>query len=140
MAQRTSIILVREVLDRNYHYKLSPNLQPYIDSATLQVDRMVLCATDKGFTHTTAELEMIERVLAAYNYCHMDPLYQSKSTQGASGAHVSSSSLDGEGERYKRWAIELDASGCLNAILNRKTAGARLLREDDPYNAGGTNP
>jgi len=101
---------------------------------------MISCAAEKDFTHTTAELEMIERVLAAYNYCKMDPLYASKSTQGASGSHVTSQSLQGEQERYKRWAIELDASGCLNALLNRNVARGRVLREDDPYNAAGTNP
>ena len=140
MSQRTSIAVVKELLDRNYHWKTQPNLQPHIDTATLLVDRMISCATEKGFTHTAAELEMIERWLAAYSYCKMDPLFASKSTQGASGSHVSSQSLQAEQERYKRGAIELDDSGCLNAQLNRNVARGRVLREDDPYNAAGTNP
>jgi len=135
---RTNSALVQEVLDRNYDLKRSPSLKPYIDAASLTVTRLVDDAAVKGFTHTSDELEMIERVLAAYNYCKMDPLWQSKSTQGASGAHVTSQTLDGEQERYKRWAIEIDASGCLNALLNRRRAGGVLLRVEDPYDTQGT--
>jgi len=130
---RTTAPLVKELLMFNYDHKRSPALGPYIASANAIVTRVVTCASAKGKALSTDELELVERWLSAYMYCHMDPLRQSSSTQGASGANVSSQSLDGEQERYKRGAIELDYSGCLNAILNRKSASAVLLRIDDPY-------
>src|SRR5678815_4561967 len=120
MSARTTTALVQEILDRNYDRLRSPNLQPYIDWASSIVDQVAVDAAAKSMTLSSTSLEIIERWLAAYGYTKMDPLYASKSTQGASGAFVTSQSLDGEQERYKRAAIEADWSGCLNAILNRK--------------------
>ncbi len=106
----------------------APSLQPYIDWATLIVSRVNTCASAKGITLSTPELEMIERWTAAYGYCKMDPLYSSNSKGGASASYLAGgSTLDGETERYKRGAIEVDYSGCLNAILNRKVASLQWI-------------
>lgn len=137
MAVRTNATDVKAILGHNYDSLRAPSLEPFMDSATVIVDRLDTAAASKDVTLTDDELELIERWLSAYFYCKRDPTYASKSTQGASGSYVTSQSLDGEGDRYKRAAMELDYSGCLNAILNRKVARARLLREDDPYDTIG---
>lgn len=131
MSVRTTAADVQGILGTNYHLRTSPDLTPYIASASSIVDRIAAKATVDSTV-----LELVERWLSAYFYCKMDPTYASKSTQGASGSFVSSSSLDGEGDRYKRAAIELDPTGLLNAMLNRKSAGAFLARLDDPYRNG----
>lgn len=106
----------------------APDLQQYIDSADVVVQRVIVCAANKGMSLSPTEQELIERWLSCYFYCKMDPLYQSRSTAGASGSFVNAgmnAQIDGDADRYKRGAIELDATGCLNAILNRKAV--RLL-------------
>lgn len=135
MAIRTTATDVKDVLGYNYDNKRSPSLTGFIASASAIVDQVVVDAALKGVGISTTVQELIERWLAGYFYCKMDPLFASKSTQGASGSFVTSGSLENEGERYKRAAIELDPSGCLNALLNRKTAGGRLLRPQtsNPY-------
>lgn len=137
---RTSAALVAEVLAYNYDNLRAPSLNPFIDSASAVVDQLVSDAAVKGMTLPAATLELIERWLAGYFYCKMDPLFASKSTQGANATYVTSQSLGAEQERYKRAAIELDFSGCLNSLLNRQRAGATLLRVDDPYDTLGNNP
>lgn len=127
MAQRTTIADVQTLLGSNYgtdHEGNDPDLQPYIDTATVIVDRVVTCATAKNYTHTAAELELIERWLAAHYYTRMDPTYTSKSTAGASGSFTSPKD---DTERYRASAIELDASGCLKQILSRNKASAAWL-------------
>jgi len=137
---RTTPSLVAEVLAYNYDNLRQPSLVPYIDTASALVDRLLVEVSVKGESMPDATAELIERWLAGYYYCMMDPLYQSKSTKGASGQHVTEAGLDGEANRYKRAAITLDYTGCLNALLNRKSARGTLLRQDDPYNTTGNNP
>ena len=90
----------------------------------LIVDRVVTCATARGFTHTIAELELIERWLAAHLYTKNDPILQSKSTQGASGQFVQG---EDPPERYKAGALMVDSSGCLKTILAGNRAKAVWL-------------
>lgn len=132
MAQtaRTTATLVQALLGSNYGEMDNgemPDLRQFILPANLIVDRVATCAVSKGSSLSPAELEMIERWVAAYLYCHMDPLHSNESVEGASASNVTSQTLDGEQERYKRGAIELDFSGCLNAILNRKVVSATWL-------------
>lgn len=98
------------------------NLTRQIKWATLITDRMVTCATEKGYSHTSEELIEIETLLAAHAYSIFDPQYVSKSTDGASG------SFD-----VKQWAhaaIQLDGSGCLSAILGPNLQGSRVASMD----------
>ena len=124
---RTTSNAVKQLLGSNYgtdHLGNDPSLRPYIDTAAVIIARVITCATSKGFTHTSAELELIERWLAAHYYTRMDPTYTSKSTAGASGSFTSPKD---DTERYRQSAIELDASGCLKLILSRNKATAVWL-------------
>lgn len=115
---RTTSSSVQGVLGQDYDGTTS--LTPYIDSATIIVDRVSSCSTAKGITLSATELEMIERWLSAHFYTKMDPTYQSKSNAGASGGFVRNPECP---EPYKDAAISLDYSGCLKAILSRSFAG-----------------
>ena len=123
----TTPTAVQRLLGVNYDTRRSPDLQQFVDSAHTVMGRLIPAAAQRGFTHTAAELEIVERWLSAYFYCKMDPLLASKTTEAASAQFVTSQSLNGEQERYKRGAIELDASGCLNALLNRQAASGFWL-------------
>jgi|HubBroStandDraft_2_1064218.scaffolds.fasta_scaffold04681_5 hypothetical protein len=127
---RTTPALVVGVLVYNYDNLRKPDLSGFIATASNIVDQVVtdaaaLCPPVALDANTQ---ELVERWLSAYFYCKMDPLKASKSTQGSSGSYVSNgSSLEGEADRYKRGAVEVDISGCLHAILNRNVARAHLL-------------
>lgn len=121
---RTTPLAVENLLLKDYDSRNRPSLSPFIDSATVIVDRVVTCATSKGITLTTAEKELIERWLAAYLYTRSDPIYQSKSTDGASASFVTDPV---DPERYRAGAAAVDYSGCLLNILKGQTAGAVWL-------------
>lgn len=126
MAVRTTVALVQRLLAANYGPLpdgTMPDLFQFIQSASPVVDTVVSQAAQQfRVVPNTVQQELIERWLAAYFYCHADPLKSSKGTEGASASYVTSTTLDGEQERYKRGAIEQDPSGMLNALLNRKYA------------------
>lgn len=120
MAQRTTIKLVREVLDDNYNGKTG--LQQFIDAATVVIDRVATCAIDKGKTLTAAELELIERWLAAHFYTRIDTTYASRSVGGASGSFHGQTGTHLDASFYGQTAANLDYSGCLIAIIKRQVA------------------
>lgn len=115
---RTTSAAVQLVLapGEDYDADGAPSLTPFIDSASVIVTRVATCASQKGITLSTEELEIIERWLTAYLYTRSDPIYQSKSTGGQSASFVADSQQTPE--RYKAGAIGCDVSGCLQAILN----------------------
>ena len=117
MASRTTSGAVAGVLGGNHDG--STLLTPYMDSANPIVTRTAACATGKGITLSAIELELIERWLAAYFYTIMDPLYTSKNTADAGGSFNPRSYLEA--------AYAIDYSGCLKAIIERKTAGMMWL-------------
>ncbi len=122
----TTVAKVQKLLGSNYGPMADgtlPDLLQFIDSANSVVTSAAsLAVKQRGITLSPAQQELIERWLAAYFYCHLDPLKTSKSTEGASSSYVASQSLEGEGERYKRGAIEMDPSGMVHALLNRAFA------------------
>lgn len=121
---RTTQLAVENLLLKDYDSRSHPSLSPYIDSATVVVDRVVTCASKKGITLTTAEKELIERWLSAFFYTRVDPIYQSKGTDGSSASFVSDPV---DPERYRMGAMAIDPSGCLSAILKQKTASGVWL-------------
>jgi hypothetical protein len=98
----------------------APTVQPYIDTASAVVDDVTANASRKGVILSTARQELVERWMACYYYCKMDPLYKSRSTLSASGSFNE--------REYKEGAIDLDPSGCLNSLLSpKKRAGIQWL-------------
>lgn len=139
---RTTSGLVIGILGRNYDSDpedgLPPDLSPFMATATVIVDRVATCATAKGFTLSSTELELIERWLTAHFYCVNDPLYTSRSTQGASGSFQTGQVLEGFGAtEYGRQAIAMDYSGCLKNISLKQRASMSWLgkppSEQIPY-------
>lgn len=120
---RTNGSAVKAILSGNYGPQAEgcapPSLTPYIDAAFAFTTRVATCATAKGITLTSVELELIERWLAAHYYTVSDPLYTSKSTADASASFEKRSYLD--------VAKQLDASGCVAALIERKSVGGAWL-------------
>lgn len=113
MAVRTTSDLVKDLLQRDYDLRNTPSLTVHINSASMIVDRMVTCATNKGYTFTDEELEMIERWVSAYRYTHNNPVYTNKSTDGRSAGFL----RQDNDNPYRRGALELDPTGCLELLL-----------------------
>lgn len=126
---RTTAAAVQTLLGGDYQSSLS--VTPFIDSATLVVDRVSTCATGRGVTLSSEELELIERWYAAYLYTRVARRYRSKQTGKASATYEDTTYLDG--------AYGVDASGCLKAIIaGRKTKavwlGKRVSEQTDYIN------
>jgi hypothetical protein len=127
---RTTADLVKGVLMDDYGARLDgtpPDLSPYIDTASLLVDRVVTCAAGKRLALTAAELELIERWLSAHAYAMVDQPYASKSTGGASGSYQGRTDMMLEATKYGQMALALDWTGCLSAVSKQARAGARWL-------------
>jgi hypothetical protein len=122
---RTTVDLVELVLDRNYDGQM--DLQQFIDTANLLVNRVATCASDRGEPLSAEELELIERWLAAHYYAQVDPTYTSKSTDGASASFMGASGKYLEGSRFGQVAITLDPSGCLESIVASGDGGGRKV-------------
>lgn len=134
MAIRTTSALVAGVLvdssasaNGQGDYDGTTDLTPYILIASRITDRVATCASNKGITLDTEELEVIERWLAAHYYQSSDQALASKSTGGASGSFQGQTGKRLEGTKYGQAALDLDYSGCLNAIQMRAFAGAKWL-------------
>lgn len=123
---RTDDTTVKTLLLRDYDSVNSPGLTRFITGASMIVDRLVTCAAAKGVTFSDAELLEIETWVAAYRYTHNNPVYASKSTDGRSASFL----RQGNDNPYRRGALELDPSGCLEALLRttgQKRAGFSWL-------------
>lgn len=123
---RTSSALVVDNLKTDY--TSGATLTRPINIATLVVDRIVACATQKGITHSEDLLVEIETQLASHYYTRTDRIYRSKATDRASGVYLYNNKNP---EPYLANALELDYSGCLNAIINSKRASLYWTGKDD---------
>lgn len=112
-------------------YNLTTDLQQFIDTADIIIQRVKSCAAARRVPLTPIELEMIERWLAAHMYCMSSPQYQSEATGGISVSYTGQTGLHIESTRFGQMAINLDYSGCLNAISSRSFARANWLGTDD---------
>lgn len=129
---RTTATAVKDVLrlgteGGDYDDVNNPSLTPYIDSVSLFVTRVAACATAKGKTLNAAELEMIERWLAAHAYALSDQTYASSSAGGASASFHGQTGKGLESTRYGQHAMDIDYSGCVRAVSMKKTAGGFWL-------------
>lgn len=129
MAVRTTSTLVSAIIEVDSNISLTE----FINIASILTDRVSTCATGKGITLTSTELEAIERYLAAHLYSLRDPLYKSKKTQDASASFQTG--LDGAGgfgsTTYGRMAMSLDHSGCLREMNGQKIASVTWLGKRD---------
>lgn len=125
---RTTSELVERVLGPNYDG--STSLTQFIDAASVMIDRVSTCAVKKGKTLSDAELELLERWVAAHKYQMMDPGYTHQATGGASGAYTGQFGKGLEGSRYGQAALEMDPSGCLWSLGMRARAGGFWMGTD----------
>lgn len=133
-ANHTTPDKVEEILG-SQNYDGTTKLKPFIDMARLLMRRVLTCASARGVSITADEQEMMERLLAADNYCGtVDPLYTSRSTDSASGSFKWNGQDVGP---YALKAMQVDPSGCLSKVLSGKPAGFTWLgktpSERTPY-------
>ncbi len=127
MSQRTTITAVQNILGADYGRLPDgtlPDLQQYIDTAVIVIDRLRQRAIAANRTLLPAELELIERWLSAHYYTRTDPTYTSRSTQGASASFTSPGDNP---ERYLATAMEIDSSGLLEALIKKQNVSAQWL-------------
>ncbi len=132
MAIRTTPDAVIDVLRNgseggDYDDDNEPSLDGYIDAASAITDRVAACAIKKNLSLSTTELELIERWVAAHNYCMSDQTYASKNTTQASASFKGQTGKGLEITNYGQTALRLDYSGCLSAIDKRQFAGVSWL-------------
>jgi hypothetical protein len=126
---RTTPLAVQGILLDHYGATLAgtnPSLSPFIESANAVVDRVAACAIARDKTLTTAELELIERWLAAHYYASApDQAKESRTTGRASAKYQGKTGMYLESTKFGQMAVTLDHSGCLVAIASqtRKVAG-----------------
>jgi hypothetical protein len=111
---RTSEGAVAELLGDDYDGTRS--LSPFIDTATLLVNRVATCATQKGQTLSTEELEIIERWLAAHFYTMSDKALTQKNTADSGGTFHGQTAMHLDASLYGQTAQGFDISGCLTAL------------------------
>lgn len=132
MSQRTTLAAVQAILrdgteGGDYDDVHNPSLQPFVDSATVIVDRVRQGAIDKGMDLTAAELELVERWLSAHMYSMSDKPYVSRSTSNSAGAFSGQTGKGFDATLYGQTAMQLDWSGTLKALNINARAGAFWL-------------
>ena len=106
------------------------DLQQHCDVASALVDW--LQNKDHNARHDPDQLsdtmlELIERNLAAHNYLQADPMFQSKSTGGASGSFQGQTGTGLDGTKFGQQALRLDVTNWLaRRELEAKTGMKRV--------------
>jgi len=111
MPTRTNSINVKAVLGTEYDTVNSPDLTPFIQTASAIVDQIVLL--DVASLLGSSLQEIVERWLSAHFYQIMDPGYKSRSTGGASGSLNGETGQTFKCTRYGQQACALDLTGWL---------------------------
>jgi hypothetical protein len=109
MSVRTTERAVKAILGDNYDG--TAGLSPFIDTATILVDRIV--AADASSEMPAAALERVEAYLAAHFYAHSDQITASRSTGRASGSFQGQTGMGFDATLYGQTAKRLDATGLL---------------------------
>lgn len=122
---RTTESNVQGILGNDYDPDIV--LTPFIDTANVVVSRVSTCATRKGITLSTTELEILERWLAAHFYVMSDQTYQQKKTASAFATYQGQTKMNLEASKYGQTAMTIDPSGCMAAIGKAAFAGATWL-------------
>lgn len=106
-------------------YGSSRSLTPFIDTATVIVDRVKTAAAAKGIALLATELELIERWLAAHFYAQSDKPYAEKETGNAKAKFVGRTGMYLESTLYGQTAARVDPSGVLAALATSARAVGR---------------
>ena len=115
MAYRTTELAVQGIVKT----KSSIDLDPFLEVANALVTKH---CTDTNFTD--AELELIERYLAAHFYCIRDPRAKRERANIVSRETQSRVDIGFDVTHYGQMAIRLDWSGALAALNQRAKKGA----------------
>jgi hypothetical protein len=129
---RTTADQVKALLTPGGAYDLvnNPDVSPFIDSASILIDAVNECALSKDITLTSAQLEIMERWVAAHAYVMTDQRPQEEWDEKAKAVYQGRTGLNLEASKYGQMALSLDTSGCLSAISsgrNRKAARGYYL-------------
>ncbi len=133
LTYRTTAAAVQAVLGDNYGAKVDgslPDVTTFIGMANPLIDRVVQIAAQKisPIVLSTAEQEVLERLMAAHFYCLSDPIYTSRNTSSASGQFQVGTPDEGFGAtEYGRQAMAFDYSGCLKQLSLKRRAAATWL-------------
>lgn len=113
---RTTAPLVKGILLRDYDSKRNPNLQPFIDSANMLVNRVKVLAAADSIAYLDSELEIIERWLSAHGYVMTDQNYQQSKTLQSSAIYQGKTGMHLEASKYGQYAMDIDYSGVLRQL------------------------
>lgn len=113
---RTTATSVKQILLSDYDSVDEPSLIGFIETASAIVDSIIECATERGYSLTTARAELIERWLSAHFYVMSDQNYKGRSTLRASGQFQGETKMYFEASKYGQTAVSLDGSGCLSSL------------------------
>lgn len=133
---RTTSSAVEQVLLGDYASDSSPSLTPFIEAASAVVDRVETCSDDKEIALSDAELELIERWLAAHFYAMTDQPYAETETLTSRAKFQGQTGMGLDASKYGQMAKVLDYSGCLAEVGNPRVGGFWLGRrpsEQTPY-------
>lgn len=133
MAVRTTSPAVVALLGENYDTTRNPALTPFIETASVQVNRVAARALATATTLSDADAELLERWLASHYYLVSDPVLKQKATKGASGT-IEGQTGDGfASTRYGQTAMQLDPTGYLASVNSgvRRKASVTWLGVDD---------
>lgn len=122
MAVRTNSDAVRGIL--RDHYDGSADLAPFIIAANSIVSK--LAAADSVGIHSTSDLELIERWLAAWGYHTSDLMYASKNTGGAGASFQGQTGMYFSNNYYGQMALMLDTTGYLSKLQKQAEEGPKV--------------
>lgn len=126
MAIRTTPTNVKAILLTQYDSTNAPDLNAFIEAASLTTDKVDACDADGDLS--TNELEMIERFLAAHNYLLADQAIASEKDLDASATYQGQTGMFFESTFFGQQAMLLDTTGCLSQINQKaKKGGKRTL-------------
>lgn len=100
-------------------------LTPFIDTASMLIEKVVATATnpDGSAYHNSADLEIIERWLAAHFYATRDPRATYEQASSVAEKVESKTDLGLHNSKYGQAAMILDTSGKLAAYNQSLTKG-----------------
>lgn len=135
MAVRTTSGAVQGVLLDDY--QADADLTAFVLTASVIVDRVATCASAKGISLSTDELELVERWLAAHCYGMSDQPYAETETLSSRAKFQGQTGLALDGTKYGQMAKILDYSGCLTEIGKARVQafwlGRRPSEQTDYY-------